>query len=159
ARVVEGCYDLLLIRAQAADPAEGLRILDRAKHLHPAATAAYHRRRADCLARAGDLAGRDRELRAAAQFPPVTPLDHFLNGRELVFRRQFAEAVRPLRRAIQLDPDQTSAHLLLAVAHLYDPDTNRLHEMNRLSEAAASLTACIKSHQETVGLYLLRAQV
>jgi tetratricopeptide (TPR) repeat protein len=89
----------------------------------------------------------------------VTALDYFLNGRELVFRRRFAEAIRPLRRAIQLDPDQTSAHLLLAVAHLYDPETNRLHETNRLSEAAASLTACIKSHQEMVGLYLLRAQV
>jgi eukaryotic-like serine/threonine-protein kinase len=48
ARVTDSCYDLLLIRSQAADnPAEGLRILDRAVRLRPAATAAYHLRRAE----------------------------------------------------------------------------------------------------------------
>ena len=63
ARVADDCYDLLLILSQAAAPAEGLRILDRAVKLRPQATAAYHLRRADCLERAGDLVGRDRENR------------------------------------------------------------------------------------------------
>ena len=97
ARVVDSCYDLLLIRSQAASPAEGLRILDQAVRLAPRATAAYHLRRADCLERAGDLAGRDRENQAAGQLKPVTPLDYFLSGRELAFRRQFDDAIRPLK--------------------------------------------------------------
>ncbi|MGP0062475.1 MAG: protein kinase domain-containing protein, partial [Isosphaeraceae bacterium] len=54
ARLADDCYDLLLIRSQASEPAEGLRILDRALRLRPKTTAAYHRRRADCLERAGD---------------------------------------------------------------------------------------------------------
>ena len=53
-RVRDGCYDLLLILSQAADPAKGLRILDRAARLRPEPTAAYHLRRAECLERAGD---------------------------------------------------------------------------------------------------------
>ena len=118
ARVADGCYNLLLILSQAATPAEGLRILDRAVRLRPKTTAAYHRRRAECLERAGDLAGRDRENRAASRIDPVTALDYFLNGRELVLRRRFADAVRPLDTALQADPEKTSAHLLLAVCYL-----------------------------------------
>ena len=72
ARVADDCYDLLLILSQAAEPAEGLRILDRAVRLRPKTTAAYHRRRAECLERAGDLAGRDRENREASRIDPVT---------------------------------------------------------------------------------------
>ena len=48
-RLRDGCYDLLLILTQEADPAQGLRILDRAVQLQPELTAAYHLRRADCL--------------------------------------------------------------------------------------------------------------
>ena len=66
ARVGDGCYDLLLILSQAVKPAEGLRILDRAVQLRPKTTAAYHLRRADCLERTGNLAGRDRENQQAA---------------------------------------------------------------------------------------------
>src|SRR5262249_10345833 len=71
---------------------------------------------------------------------------------ELVFRRQFADAVRPLRKALQLDSDQTGANLLLAVC-----DINM--EPRRLSEAASSLTACIKTNPNLVGFYLMRAYV
>ena len=153
ARVKDSCYDLLLIRSQAAeDPAEGLRILDRAVRLRPEATAAYHLRRAECLERAGDRAGRDRENRAASLIKPVTALDFFLNGRELALRRQFAEAIRPLNAAVQDDPEQTSAHLLLALCYLNI-------QPKGLSQARASLNTCIRSHRDLVGLYLMRALV
>ena len=152
ARVADDCYDLLLILSQAADPAEGLRILDRAVRLRPKTTAAYHLRRADCLERTGDLAGRDRENREAGRIDPVTALDYFLNGRELVLRRRFADAVRPLNSALQADPDQTSAHLLLAVCYLN-------MQPKALSQARTSLTTCIRSHRDLVGLYLMRALV
>ena len=152
ASVRDGCYDLLLMLSQAADAAECLRILDRAARLRPETTAAYHLRRANCLERAGDAAGRDRERRAAAAIKPATALDYFLQGRELASRREFARAIRSLDRALELDPAQTSAHLVLAFCDLNV-------QPNRLGEARASLTACIRSHPDLVGLYLLRALV
>ena len=153
ARVKDSCYDLLLILSQAAqDPAEGLRILDRAVRLRPQATAAYHLRRADCLERAGDRAGRDRENHAADLIKPVTAMDFFLNGRELALRRQFADAIRPLNAAVLDDPEQTSAHLLLALCYLNI-------QPKGLSQARASLNACIRSHRDVMGLYLMRALV
>jgi tetratricopeptide (TPR) repeat protein len=149
-RVREGCYDLLLLLSQAAEPKEGLRILDQAARLRPLPTAAYHLRRAECLERAGDRASRDREIQSARQLPPSTPLDYFLNGRELVIRHDFAEAIRSLDRVIQLDPDQPSAHFLLAVCDL-------LTQPKRLSEAIGNLNTCIRANPRVVGLYLMRA--
>jgi tetratricopeptide (TPR) repeat protein/tRNA A-37 threonylcarbamoyl transferase component Bud32 len=151
-RVREGCYHLLLILSQAADPAKGLRILDRAARLHPEPTAAYHLRRAECLERAGDLGGRDRETRAAQQRAPATPLDYFLSGRELVYRGRYDEAIDLLRTAVQKDLNQTSANLLLAACY-----TN-VHP-RQLGAAMTSLDACIRSHPKLVGLYLLRARI
>jgi eukaryotic-like serine/threonine-protein kinase len=152
-RVRDGCYDLLLILSQATDdPADGLRILDRAARLRRETTAAYHLRRADCLERAGDLAGRDRESRVASQIKPVTALDYFLNGRELAFRGQFADAIHPLETAVQRDLDQTSAHLLLAVCYL-----NMRPKL--LSAARTHLNTCIRSHPDLIGLYLMRASI
>jgi eukaryotic-like serine/threonine-protein kinase len=152
AKVADDCYDLLLIRSQAAEPAQGLQVLDRAVRLRPQPTAAYHRRRAECLERAGDLAGRDREIREASLIKPVTALDYFLSGRELLLRRRFADAVRPLNSALQADPEKTSAHLLLAVCYLN-------MQPKGLSQAKTSLTNCIRSHRDLVALYLMRALV
>jgi tetratricopeptide (TPR) repeat protein len=152
-RVAESCYDLLLILSQAMqEPTEGLRVLDRAARLRPEPTAAYHLRRAECLARTRDLAGRDREEALAGQRPLVTALDHFLIGREHCFRRQYGQAIRSLDTAVRLDPNQTAAHLLLAVSY-YN------HQPKRLSEARTSLSTCIGSHPGLLGLYLLRALI
>src|SRR5262249_33300642 len=72
-----GCYDLLLILSEAGDPSEGLKVLDCAARLHPEPTAAYHFRRAACLARAHDPAGKTREEELARKVKPSTALDHF----------------------------------------------------------------------------------
>jgi tetratricopeptide (TPR) repeat protein len=149
-RVRDGCYDLLLILTQETEPAEGLRILDRAIQLRPQATAAYYLRRAHCLERAGDRAGQDRARRAAQQLEPVTAFDYFLNGRELAALGRLDEAVRLLDTAVQRDLDQTSAHLLLAVCYFNQ-------QPKQLSAARSSLNACIRSHPELVELYLIRA--
>ena len=53
---------------------------------------------------------------------------------------------------MQRDLDQTSAHLLLAVCYLN-------MRPKRLSAARTSLNACIRSHPDLVGLYLLRASI
>ena len=82
----------------------------------------------------------------------MTALDFFLSGRELVLRRRFADAVRPLNSALQADPEKTSAHLLLAVCYLN-------MQPKALSQARTSLTTCIRSHRDLVGLYLMRALV
>src|SRR5262249_33890440 len=81
AMVVDGCYDLLLLLSQTAKPDSGLKIVDRAARLRPEPTAAYHLRRAECLARLDDVAGTRREEELAGRRPPVTAVDHFLVGR------------------------------------------------------------------------------
>ena len=151
-RIAAGCYDLLLLLSDAVEPASGLKILDRAARLHPQPTAAYHLRRAGCLARLGDTAGQHREQELAAKLPAATALDHFLIGREQLASGQWAEAITSLEASLRLDPDQTPAHLLLARAY-FNVNPKRLHE------AENSLSLCIKSHRDIVGLYLMRALV
>jgi len=151
-RIAAGCYDLLLLLSDAVEPAIVLSILDRAARLHPEPTAAYHLRRAGCLARLGDAAGQQREQELASKQPAVTALDHFLIGREQLASGQWAEAITSLEASLRLDPDQTPAHLLLARAY-FNVDPKRLHE------AENSLSLCIKSHRDIVGLYLMRALV
>ena len=151
-RVAAGSYDLLLLLSEAVEPASGLKILDRAARLRPQPTAAYHLRRAGCLARLGDVAGQQRERQLAGKRPAVTPLDHFLIGREQLVSGNWGEAITSLEASLRLDPDQTPAHLLLARAY-FNVNPKRLHE------AENSLTICIKSHRDILGLYLMRALV
>jgi serine/threonine protein kinase/tetratricopeptide (TPR) repeat protein len=150
--IVEGCYDLLLVLSRSADPQNGLEILDRASKLRPESTAAYHLRRADCLSRAGDLAGKSREEELASRRAPASALDHFLIGREQLARRLWPEAIESLEAAVALDPNLTGAQIFLAVC-------NYNSEPKRLDEALGSLNACLRSHPDQVGLHLLRALV
>ena len=151
-RVVDGCYDLLLVLSRAVDPSTGIKILDRAAKLHPGSTGAYHLRRADCLARAGDIEGQKKELELATKSPPVTALDHLLIGREHTEHGNWGEAIRALETALRLEPDQASAKLLLAICkYSVQPQ--------RLEEALSHLNDCIAGHSDLVGLYLLRALV
>src|SRR5262249_6620278 len=65
---------------------------------------------------------------------------------------RYDEAIDLLRTAVQQDLNQTSAHLLLAACY-----TNV--RPRQLSAAMTSLDACIRSHPNLVGLYLLRALI
>jgi tetratricopeptide (TPR) repeat protein len=151
-RVDEGCYALLLVAARSAEPARGLRILDRAARLRTTATAAYHLRRADCLRRGGDLKGQADELEKARKCTPTTALDHFLLGREQATARNWADAISLLETAVRLDPDQAAPKLLVAICQFNV-------QPQRLGEALTSLNDCIGSHPELPGLYILRAVV
>jgi len=151
-RVADGCYDLLLVLSRAVEPSRGLKILDQAAKLRPGSTEAFHVRRADCMARAGNAEGQRKELELATKFPPETALDHLLIGRELAASRQWKNAIRALETALRLEPDQASAKLLLAICE-YNV------QPRRLDEALSHLNDCIGSHSDLVGLYLLRALV
>src|SRR5262249_55838628 len=102
--VNEGCYELLLILAeavaqpmpgQAATPQarQGLRILDQAARLRPEPTRAHHLRRADCLARVGDEDGEARATEAAKRLEPLTAHDHFVDGQEHYRRGRWSVAL------------------------------------------------------------------
>jgi tetratricopeptide (TPR) repeat protein len=150
--ITEGSYDLLLLLSQSVEPAAGLKILDRASRLRPESTAAYHLRRADCLARLGDKAGQKDEEARAAHRPPKSALDHLLIGREQMAQRQWTQAIGSLDTALHDDPDQLAVRLLLAICD-YNVDPKRL------GEARDHLNACLRSQPDLVELYLLRARV
>ncbi len=151
-RITEGCYDLLLTLSQATEPAVGLKVLDGANRLRAEPTAAYHLRRADCLARSGDRAGQAHEEKLAGDRPAVTALDHFLIGREQMAQRRWIEAIGSLDASLRLDPEQVAARLLLAIC-----DFNV--EPRRLGEARDHLNACLRIQPDLVELYLLRARI
>jgi tetratricopeptide (TPR) repeat protein len=151
ARIIDGCYDLLLLISSAVKPADGLLSLDAAERLRPA-TAAYHLRRAECLARSGDLAGQLREEDLAAGSPPVTASDHFLIGRELMGLHRWTEAIESFEASRRLDPGPLAPRLLQAIC-----DYNA--KPKRLGDALDHLNACLKVRPDLIELYLLRARV
>ena len=160
-QVKEGCYDLLLILSEVEAPAQGLKLLDCAARLHPEPTTAYHELRAFCLGRTNDKAGQAREELLARSTKPTRAFDNLLIGREKFARGQrrgrghltpgdFREAIRSAESALQLDPNQLGAHLLLAVVQ---------YNSGRFSEAKTSLNACFGTAPELLGLYLFRARI
>jgi eukaryotic-like serine/threonine-protein kinase len=122
--ITQGCYELLLVlaevRAQQNDRRlleEAVRILDRAAQLGPP-TRAYHLRRARYLNRLGDGVAAAIARQRADALEPVTALDHFLLGDELVRQGDLRGAVRELDRAGGRQPGHFWAHYFLAVCHL-----------------------------------------
>lgn len=150
--VADGCYDLLMVLSRSVEPTAGVKILDRAAKLRPETSGAFHLRRADCLARAGELAASKKELELASKAAPVTALDHLLIGREHTARRQWEEAIRVLETALRLEPNQASAKLLLAICE-YNV------QPRRLDEALSHLNDLIGTQSDLAGLYALRALV
>ena len=143
---MQGCYDLLLLLSRSVDPAAGLKILDRAARLRPEPTAAYHLRRAECLARLGDAAGRNREEELAGRRPIVTALDHFLIGRERLIARRWEEAIESLEKATQLEPDLMAAQLL--PCHLPLPGPAPAGWARRLS---STVNSCLRNSSRPGG--------
>ncbi|MGC1722466.1 MAG: tetratricopeptide repeat protein, partial [Isosphaeraceae bacterium] len=146
--VREGCYELLLILAEAVDqPDQGLRLLDSAVSLHGSPTRAYHLLRAACLARRGDTTGAEQERQAAERLQPATALDHFLMGKERYKRQQWGLAIPHLDTALQLQPDHFWANTLSALCCL---------GLQRYSEAKIRLNACLQREPDYPWLYVWR---
>ncbi len=146
--VRDGCYELLLILAEAEDkPEEGLKDLDCAARLNPAPTRAYHLRRAACLRRRGEKDAAARELGVAEALRPATAFDYFLAGQERYKRGQWLEALRDFGSALRLQPENFWSHALAAICSL---------QLQRPAEAKAELNACLQRERGLAWLYVLR---
>jgi tetratricopeptide (TPR) repeat protein len=147
--VEEGCYVLLLILAGAEDrPEQGLRRLAAADKLRPP-TRAYHRRRADCLARLGDDSGAAQARLEAERLTPETAFDHFLTGLDRYGQRHWAAAIGSFDTALRLQPNHFWAHALSAVCCLQP-------ELKRPEQAKVHLSACLQREPRFAWLYVLR---
>jgi eukaryotic-like serine/threonine-protein kinase len=159
--IVAGCYDLLLVLAEATATSvpgqpqadrqrqlgEALAILERAERLGLPSTKAYHLRQARYL----NLLGRQGEAVAhrarAEKIEPVSAADHFLIGDERRARGDLAQACRDYERALRSQPNHFWAQYSLALCCL---------RLQRLSEARIGLTACLGQRPDFAWLYALR---
>jgi tetratricopeptide (TPR) repeat protein len=152
--ITEGCYELLLILAEAAaqgDPhrwQKALAILERAGALG-VVSKAYHMQRARYLERLGDQKGARIARERATTLHTSGALDHFLTGEELHRQGKMTEAIAAFRTALRLRPDHFWARYFLAVCYL------RLQPA-RPDLASDSLTACLGQGRSIVWVYLLR---
>ncbi len=155
ADVKDGCYELLLILAEAVagqGPAEvdrALSILDCADRLRPEHSRAYFLTRAACLALRNDLDGKKKQMSEAEKLTPKTALDYFLSGLE-EFKdngKQDADAIGDFDIALQYKPDHFWAKCLQAICYI---------RTARPEAAKASLNDCIHTDGDFAWLYLLR---
>jgi tetratricopeptide (TPR) repeat protein len=154
--ITAGCYELLLVLAEAtacegSSPAveQAVRILDRAARLGPR-TRAYHLRRARYLKRLGDDQAAERESRHAASTPAASALDYFLIGDEYFRAGQLTEAVAAFEQVLRSEPAHFMAQYWLAFCHL------RLPGPGGPQAAKAYLTACLDQQPRFYWLYVLR---
>ncbi|HEX8199742.1 MAG TPA: protein kinase, partial [Isosphaeraceae bacterium] len=156
--VAEGCYELMLVLAEAeahALPGEdprrqvdlALRILDGAARLRPAPSRAYHLRRAACLEQAQDAAGAEHQRRLADVREPTSPFDHFLTGLERYKRNDGPAAARAFDAVLQEQPDHFWSLCLLGICQV---------NAQRPGEARGLLYACLQQRPDVPWLYLLR---
>jgi eukaryotic-like serine/threonine-protein kinase len=158
-RIVDGCYELTLLLAEAeSQPLKGedrdrqareaLRVLDEIQRLRTP-TPEYHLRRASYLDLLEDRAGaRDqRRLARTATVSGGSAIDDFLTGERAYRKGDLKSAVVSLQRALSLQPDHFWAQYLLAVCHL------RAH---RPAEAQAALIACQSRRPAFIWPYLLK---
>ena len=159
--VAEGCYELLLIWAEAVarplPPAEdarrqagqALQILELTAKLPPSLrpTRAYHSRRAEYLAMQVDAAGERAERAEADRLQPEGAFDHFLDGRELYKRGRWTEAIDHFEATLREQPDHFWAQCLLAICDL---------QTLRPAEARVVLSACLRRRPTAAWLFLLR---
>jgi tetratricopeptide (TPR) repeat protein/tRNA A-37 threonylcarbamoyl transferase component Bud32 len=163
-QLVVGCYELLLIWAEAeagsqgpgeeraARAARALQLLDiaarlgEANHLPPSPT--LHRRRARYLALAGDEGGARAEQKRAHALPPRTALDHFLVALDAYGAGQFPRVEKACEEVLRQKPDHFWAQYLLSLCHL---------KARHWGEARAGLIACVGRHPEFPWPYALLA--
>jgi tetratricopeptide (TPR) repeat protein len=145
--IEEGCYELLLILAEAErSPDLGLRLLDQAERLRPP-TRALLLRRADCLARRGDAPGAQSERARVEKLPLVSALDHYLTGKELYKHGDWAAALPHFDAALLKQPGHFWAHCLSAISSI---------QLDRPVQARSELTACLQAEPGLAWLYELR---
>ena len=119
--IKEGCYELLLILAEAVEqPEAGLQLLDQAAELRPA-TRYYHLRRADLLARRGDAAGAERERALVSALESSSAFDHFLSGKEQYKLKDWAAALSQFDEVLGIRPD----HFWRTVSQPFAPCSSR----------------------------------
>ena len=146
-RVREGCYELLLVLAEAVEqPKESLRLLDQGARLR-APDKTYHLRRAAYLSKTGNASAAEQEQRAADATPPTTPVDHFLTGWDLYKRGDLASANRHFDFTLLQQPDHFWARCLSAVCDL------RLRDYKVAKER---LTWCIDREPDNAWLRVWR---
>jgi serine/threonine protein kinase/tetratricopeptide (TPR) repeat protein len=147
AEIAEGCYELLLILAEAeATPDEGLRRSEQAARLRPP-TMAYHLRRVACFTRKGDLAAAEKERHQAHERQPSTAFDHFLIGQERLKHQDPKSAIEHFNATLEREPDHFWAQCLSAICALQLPSPG---------EAKARLNACLQREDRSAWLYVLR---
>ena len=164
AEVMAGCYELLLVLAEAvAHPlpgepdgrlrqraGEAIEILDGAGRLGLPPTRAWHLR----LARHLERLGRNKEAVAhrscASVLAPASAVDYFLLGDARRTRGQLAQASRDFENALALQPNHFWAQYGFAFCCL---------RLQRLAEAKAGLTACLGHRRDFAWLYALRGFV
>ena len=153
AEVKEGCYELLLVLAEATakeGPGQldrALRVLDSALRLRQGDSRAYHLRKASCLALKGDPAGEARELAEARRVRPETAFDYFLSGQQEYKRNRLPEAIQDFEIALRQNPDHFWAKCLQAICYI---------QTHRYEGAKSCLNDCLQTDPEFAWLYLLR---
>jgi tetratricopeptide (TPR) repeat protein len=151
AEINEGCYELLLSLADAAEsPDQGSRFLDQASRLDPTPTRAYFLRLATCLTRQGDGPGAERARLEAERLQPASALDHFLTGQERYNHPDHPDpstARQHFEATVRFQPDHFGANCLLAVCCL---------QLNEPREALPHLRACLNRAPDFAWLYVLR---
>jgi eukaryotic-like serine/threonine-protein kinase len=160
AEVVAGCYELLLVLADAvAQPLPGqaeeqieeqareaLAILKRAAGFGPA-TRAFHLRRAQYLTQSGERQLAREERERAKRLQPADVMDYFLVGNEEYRQGRLTEAIKHLEKALQLQPEHFWAQYYLGLCRL---------KTGRPDLATMAFTACLGRQPDFAWLYLLR---
>jgi serine/threonine protein kinase/tetratricopeptide (TPR) repeat protein len=143
----EGCFEMLLVLADAEkSAAKSLELLDQAAQLRPP-TRAYLLRRADCLARRGDVRGAQDERKRAEALTIDSALDHFLLGKALYKQGDWSAAMPHLDAALQREPGHFWAHCITAVCRM---------QLGHAFQARTELTACLQIEPRLPWLYELR---
>jgi tetratricopeptide (TPR) repeat protein len=145
--IKERCHELLLILADAEPaPEPGLKLLDQAAGLAPP-TRIYHLRRADYLTRQGDATGAARERKQAESVPLDLAFDHFLMGKDLYQRGEWARAIPHFDSVLLNQPAHFWSHYFSALCSL---------QLGRPVPAKPELTACLQAEPGLAWLHHLR---
>jgi tetratricopeptide (TPR) repeat protein len=154
AEVKEGCYEMLLVLAEATasqGPGQSdraLRALASAEKLMAGRSSrAYHKLKATCLAQKGDTRGEARELAEAQRLRPETAFDHFLSGQQEYKEKRYPAAIQDFESALRLRPDHFWAKCLQAICYI---------QTSRYEGAKSSLDGCLQTDPQFAWLYLLR---